>query len=135
MNVKICSPVLGFLVCFACFLCHTTFLHLFEASKTRIKKLAAASYTILPEVSSKLSKQCRPCIFHLILVGIPSSLVLSVKNKGVGLILLNKQNLLNMIKVISWRSLTSKHFFHCGRAFHSEWCDEWGEASNKSKWF
>ena len=33
------------------------------------------------------------CIFDLILVGIPSSLTLSIKNRG-GFILLNKPNLL-----------------------------------------
>ena len=33
-------------------------------------------------------------IFNLILVGVPSSLILSIKNIGSGFILLNRQNLL-----------------------------------------
>ena len=45
------------------------------------------------------------CIFHLILVGIPCSLVLSVKNRGVnGVFLVTRQNSLSM-KVICWWSL------------------------------
>ena len=36
------------------------------------------------------------CIFHLILVGIPSILILSVKNRGWGGCLLNGQNFLNV---------------------------------------
>ena len=43
----------------------------------------------------------RVCIFHLIFVGIPSSLILSVKN-GVG----DRQNLIRMIRVIFQWSLT-----------------------------
>ena len=42
-------------------------------------------------------------IFHLILVGIPSSFILAIKNRGgveVGGGLLNEQNLLSMTKVI-----------------------------------
>ena len=38
-------------------------------------------------------------IFHLILVTIPSDLILSVKNRVGGVFLLNKQNLLSMMKV------------------------------------
>ena len=49
-------------------------------------------------------------IFHLILLGIPSSFSLFVKNMemvggGEGVSLLNGQNLLSMTKVIFWRSL------------------------------
>ena len=40
----------------------------------------------------------RMCIFHLFLVGIPSILILSVKNRGWGL--LNRENLLIVTKVI-----------------------------------
>ena len=57
----------------------------------------------------------KTCIFHLILLGIPSSLVFFVKNRGVGGeggglrgSLLNGQNLLSMTKVICWRSLKEK---------------------------
>ena len=45
----------------------------------------------------------RPCIFHLVLVGIPSSLVLPVKSKWDGggwAGLLNRQNPLSVTKVI-----------------------------------
>ena len=41
----------------------------------------------------------RVYIFHLILVGIPSSMILSVKKRGVGG-LLNRKNLLSVTKVI-----------------------------------
>ena len=41
----------------------------------------------------------RGCIFHLILVGIPFVLILSVNNRG-GFFWLNGQNLLNVAKVI-----------------------------------
>ena len=54
----------------------------------------------------------KTCIFHLILLGIPSSLVLFVNNRGVGVggrgSLLNEQNLLSMMKVICWQSLKEK---------------------------
>ena len=47
--------------------------------------------------------------YNLILVSIPSILILSVKNKGLGGGggggLLNRQNLLSMTKVICWQSL------------------------------
>ena len=39
-------------------------------------------------------------IFHLILFGILSILILSIKNRGVGGLLLNGHNLLSMTKVI-----------------------------------
>ena len=38
------------------------------------------------------------CIFHLILVGILSILMFSVKNRGCGKVLLNRQNLLSVRK-------------------------------------
>ena len=41
------------------------------------------------------------CIFHLILLDIPSNL-----NKGVGFFLLNRQNPLSLTNVICWQSLT-----------------------------
>ena len=44
----------------------------------------AVSHKFLEEAPSKLEIQYRPCVFHLILVGIPSSLILSVKNRGLG---------------------------------------------------
>ena len=44
-------------------------------------------------------------IFHFILVGIQSILILSIKNRGRGwFFLLNIQNLLSMTKVICWQS-------------------------------
>ena len=47
-----------------------------------IKDLVVASYKLLEELPSKLQIQLkRVCIFHLILVGIPSILILSVKNR------------------------------------------------------
>ena len=55
-------------------------------------------------MTSKLEiKQKQTCIFYLILLGIPSSLTFSVKNKGDGVI--NGQNLLSVAKVLCWRSL------------------------------
>ena len=65
--------------------------------KQEIKKLVAASYNF-----------SQACIFHLILVGIPCSLILSIKNregKGGGWrCLLNSQNLLRMTKDKSYLS-------------------------------
>ena len=54
------------------------------------------------------------CIFYLILLGIPSILMLSAKNKGVGewgveggeWVYLTDKNLLSVMKVICWQSLT-----------------------------
>ena len=46
------------------------------------------------------------CIFQLILVGIPSIFISSVKNRGVRGGLLNKQNLLSVTEVICRQSLT-----------------------------
>ena len=49
----------------------------------------------------------RVCIFHLFLVGIPSILILSIKNRWeVGGGLLNGQNLLSVTKVICWQSFS-----------------------------
>ena len=51
----------------------------------------------------------RICIFHLFLLGIPSSLVLSIKNSGMGGgSLFNGQNLLSVTTVICWWSLKEK---------------------------
>ena len=48
-----------------------------------IKYLVAISYIFLKELPSKLEIKCkRGCIFHLILVGIPSIFILSVNNRG-----------------------------------------------------
>ena len=47
----------------------------------------------------------RGCIFHLILVCIPSILILSVKDRGWGGVLLNRQNLLNKIPHITLKRL------------------------------
>ena len=44
-------------------------------------------------------------IFNLILFGIPSSLILSVKNRAIKSFLLKDQNLISMMKVICWGSL------------------------------
>lgn len=44
------------------------------------------------------------CMFHLILVGISSSLILSVNSSGGGGGLLSRQNLLYVMKVICLRS-------------------------------
>ena len=73
------------------------------------------TYKVLQEVSSKLEIQCknvkRACIFHLLLVGIPSVLILSVKNKGSGG-LINGQNLLSMAKFICQQSLIQQNPKH-----------------------
>ena len=66
--------------------------------KQEIKVLVAVSYNF-PQKHLLCSVK-RGCIFNLILVGIPSSLILSVKNIGVRGFLLNGQNLLSMTKVI-----------------------------------
>ena len=51
----------------------------------------------------------KTCIFHLILLGIPSSFLLPVKNMGMGGGgLLNRQNLLSVTKVICPRSFKEK---------------------------
>ena len=49
----------------------------------------------------------RGCIFHLILLGIPYILILSVKNRGEVGDLLNGQNSLSVTKVICQQSLNS----------------------------
>ena len=49
----------------------------------------------------------KTCIFHVILLGIPSSLVLFIKNGGWGS-LLNERNLLSVTKAVCWRSLKEK---------------------------
>ena len=65
------------------------------------------------KVPSKLEVQCKKGMyFYLILVGIPSILILSIKNRGrgVGFILLNRQNTLSVTKVICGWSLRPKLF-------------------------
>ena len=49
-----------------------------------IKELFPVSFKFLYEVPTKSEIQCKKGIFHLILVSIPSSLILSVKNRGSG---------------------------------------------------
>ena len=51
----------------------------------------------------------RGCIFHLILVGIPFVLILSIKNRGAGrvFIMLNGQNPLSITKIICRQFLIS----------------------------
>ena len=76
-----------------------------------IKDLVVVSCKFLQEVPSKLETQCNKGvhIFHLFLVGIPSIMILSVKNRVSGRGwrgLLNRQNLLIVTKVICRQSLT-----------------------------
>ena len=50
-----------------------------------IKVLVAVSYNFFKKYPQNLKYNVkRGCIFHLILVGIPSILILSVKNRGAG---------------------------------------------------
>ena len=77
--------------------------------KTRSKRITGSC--IFTEVLFQNLK-CnvkQACIFNLILVGIPSSLILSVKNRGMKGFLPNHQNLINMMKVIYWGSLNGSH--------------------------
>ena len=70
--------------------------------KQEIKDLVAVSYNFFKKyIHSKVEKYSvkKSCIFHLILVDIPSILILSVKSKGMGLAW---QNLLSMTQVICW---------------------------------
>ena len=53
----------------------------------------------------------RECIFHLILVGIPSVLILSVRGWG----FFAQQNLLSMMKVICQQSLNQYYFTSVGK--------------------
>ena len=88
-----------------------------------IKDLVSASYKLLEEAFQTSNTVKRVCMFHLILVGIPSILVLSVPlirtGRGEGGIggLLNRQNPLSVTKVICRQSLTlighdsSENFF------------------------
>ena len=58
---------------------------------------------IRKEVPLKLEILCKKglhLIFLLILVGIPAIFILSVKNRGAGEFLLNRQNPLSVTKVI-----------------------------------
>ena len=73
-----------------------------------IKDLVAASYKlqIIRKSTFKISNKIkRVCIFHLILVGIPSILILPIKNRGEGWSLLNRQISLSVAKVICQHSL------------------------------
>ena len=58
---------------------------------------------------------------HLILVSIPSSLILFVNDRGwSGGVLLNRQNLLSMTKVICRWSLNSNEPFQTSHDYESE---------------
>ena len=76
--------------------------------KQEMKDLVAASYKFCKKYLQNLKWNVkRACIFHLIMLGIPSILILSVKKKGMGEGgLLNEKNLLSVIKAICWQSLT-----------------------------
>ena len=74
-----------------------------------IKVLSYSIFAVYRRSTFKTSNTIkRVCIFHLILVGIPSFLILPIKNRGegVGFFLLNRQNPLRMTKVICRQSLT-----------------------------
>ena len=74
-----------------------------NVKQQEINYQVAVLYKFLLEVPSNLEMQCKNGMyFYLILVGIPSILILSVKNKGrVGDFLLNgDQNALSVTKVI-----------------------------------
>ena len=69
--------------------------------KQEIKELLAVSYNLTEVPYRNLKYNVKQaCSFNLILVEIPSSLILSVKNRGRQGILLNSQNLLSMTNVI-----------------------------------
>ena len=74
--------------------------------KQKIKDLVAQIF--IQELPSKLEMQCKQLFFfHLILVGILSILIFSVKNKrGMGWFLLNGKNLLRIMKVTCRQSLS-----------------------------
>ena len=73
------------------------------------KRFSGCILQIIRRCTFKTSNAIKKvCIFHLSLVGIPSILILSVKNRGVGVGvggLLNGQNLLSVMKVICQQSL------------------------------
>ena len=69
--------------------------------KQEIKELLAVPYNLTEVPSQNLKYNVKQaCIFDLILVDFPSSLILSVKNRGRQGFLLNRQNLLCMTNVI-----------------------------------
>ena len=74
--------------------------------KQEMKELVACIWKHFTEVPSQNLKYNvkQACIFNLILVGIPSTLILSVMNREVKGFLLNNENLLSMMKVICWGS-------------------------------
>ena len=78
-----------------------------NVKQQEINYLVAVSYEVLQEVPSKLEIQCKKGMyFYLILIGIPSILIFSVKNRGRGEGggrgegVLNGQNLLCVTEVI-----------------------------------
>ena len=74
--------------------------------KKRNKVTGDSILQIFTKVPSKFEMQFKKGMhFHLFLVGVPSSTILSVKNKKGGVFLLNEQNLLSMGKVICRRFL------------------------------
>ena len=69
--------------------------------KTDVKQEINLSYNLTEVPSQNLKYNVKQvCIFNLILVDIPSSLLLSVKIRGRQGFLLNSQNLLFMTNVI-----------------------------------
>ena len=72
-----------------------------KADLKQIKELVDVILELLTEVPCQNLKYNvkQACIFNLILVGIPSSLILSVKNRGRRGFLLNSYNLLSMKKI------------------------------------
>ena len=72
--------------------------------KTRTKRTGSCIFTEISSQNLKYNVK-QAYIFNLIFVGIPSSLILSVKNRGIRGFLLNYQNLISMMKVFCWGSL------------------------------
>ena len=69
--------------------------------KQEIKELLAVSYNLAEVPSQNLKCNVKQaCIFNSILVDIPSSLILTVKNRGRQGFLLNSQNLLSMTNAV-----------------------------------
>ena len=90
-----------------------------NVKQQEINYLVAVSYKFLQEVPSKLEIQCKKGMyFYLILVGIPSILILSLKNRGVRVFLLNGVNPLKvhsspLAKVICRWSFTTNFLITC----------------------
>ena len=63
-------------------------------------------YFKVTKLELKYNVKKTSCLFHLNLVRILSILILSVKNMGKGVLLLNEHNPLSVTKAICWQSLT-----------------------------